>query len=340
MGESLWRDDERSYIRVLPEAIGVSSKRCSLSLQRAVCDFGLETSFQKSVDGIREHYGFTLPLSAVGDVTRRHAAQIARKQSEDVSGAHALPLEGAGQLTAEADGSFVRIVSSTGSGGDARKRREVNYQEVRLCASVIEGSSQTFYGATLGPVDTVGSLWAYTAKLAGMGLNTSVHIVADGASWIDTQSRIAFGSRGQLLIDLYHVMEYLGAASKGCSTEDKHWLKTQKRRLKEGRADTVIAELKKHVESPESPDGESPVRCALRYFENRRENLAYDQAIAKGLPLGSGLIESGNKHVIQARMKISGASWSEQTAENFVSARALRANKLWDNYWTQIPIAA
>jgi hypothetical protein len=51
--------------------------------------------------------------------------------------------------------------------------------------------------------------------------------------------------------------------------------------------------------------------------------LAYDRAIDKDRRLGIGLIESGNKQVIQARMKIAGASWSQQTTENFVSASIL-----------------
>ena len=61
----------------------------------------------------------------------------------------------------------------------------------------------------------------------------------------------------------------------------------------------------------------SPVRRVWRYLDNRRDYLAYEKAIENGLPLGSGMIESGNKHVLQAWMKIPGASWNIETAENF-----------------------
>ena len=64
----------------------------------------------------------------------------------------------------------------------------------------------------------------------------------------------------------------------------------------------------------------------MRYLNNRRENLAYDQAIAKDLPLGSGMIESASKHITQARMKIPGASLTLQAAENFVSSKAISGN--------------
>jgi len=315
-------------------------QQCSLPLQRTISDFGLESSFQESVAHIREHYGFSLPLSAVAKVTRQHAASIAHRQTLATNDANALPPEGAAEIIAQADGSFIRIVSTTDTRGDARKTREVNYKEVRLFASVAKGSTQAFYAAAFNPVDTVAKLWAYTAKLAGMTLKSFVHVVGDGATWIDQQSCVAFGRQRQLLIDLYHVLEYLGAAGVACSSNQKRWLKLQKKRLKQGHSDKVIEELKKHLESSELPDGEAPVRCAWRYLNNRRENLAYDQAIAKDLPLGSGMIESANKHIIQERMKIPGASWSQETAENFVRARTMRANMQWDDYWKDQASAA
>lgn len=336
MRDSVWRTPSNSYIRLLAPAIGVKFRQCSTPLQRAVSDFGFESSFQKSVDRIKEYYGFVLPLSATSSVTRKHAALMADRQALNAEDANVLPVKGADVVTSEADGSFVRIVTTTDSEGDARKSREVDYKQVLLFASAAKGSAQTFYAATFATADTVAQLWAYTAKLAGMSLESFIHVVGDGATWIDTQSGIAFGAQRQLLIDLYHVLEYLGAASHVCSDHQKRWLKTQKNRLKQGRSASVIKELKKYIEPLGLPDCESPVRCAWRYLENRRGNLAYNEAIAKELPLGSGLIESANKHLIQARMKIPGASWNMQTAENFVSARAMRANLQWEQYWEEL----
>jgi hypothetical protein len=45
----------------------------------------------------------------------------------------------------------------------------------------------------------------------------------------------------------------------------------------------------------------------LRYLENRLDQLDYPSALAVGLPVGSGLIESGNRHLLQARLKLAGA---------------------------------
>jgi hypothetical protein len=335
MRESLWRNANTSYIRLLPPAIGVSPRSCSVPLQRAVCDFGMESSFQQAGKRVEEHYGFSLPVSAVADITRKHAQAIAAKQ-ETRTGAHRLPAKGAETLVAEADGSFLRIVSTSPTEADRRKSRQVQYREARLCAASQQGSDRIFYDATFNDVDTLAGLWSFTAKDAGMSTHSQVHLVSDGAPWIHTQGDIAFGQQGRHLIDLYHVLQYLHEAAPACTKTSERWLKTQKKRLKNGHSKKVIAELKKHCEADSLPDADSPVRCAWRYLNNRRDCLAYDQAIAQKLPLGSGLIESGNKHVLQARMKIPGASWNLDTAENFARARSLRANGQWHTYWDNL----
>lgn len=328
----MWRNGCDHYVRPLPAAIGVSARSCSLPLQRAVCDLGMESSFHQAAKRVGEHYGFMLPLSAVADISRTHAAAItAQQQARD--GAHRLPAQGAATIVAEADGSFLRIVTTDPLRTDRRKSRKVGYREVRLCAASAQGSDRICYEATFDAVQNVAPLWSCAAKNAGMGIDSKVHILSDGAEWIHTQGEIAFGRQGTHLIDLYHVLTYLHEAAPACALEPQRWVQTQKRRLQSGHADQVIAALQKHLEPDTSPDPESPVRRAYRYLDNRRDCLAYDQAIARKLPLGSGMIESGNKHLLQARMKIPGASWKLETAENFVQARALRANGGWDDYW-------
>jgi hypothetical protein len=47
---------------------------------------------------------------------------------------------------------------------------------------------------------------------------------------------------------------------------------------------------------------QAPVRAAHRYLSGRRDQLDYAGARARGLPIGSGEIESGHRHVIQQRL--------------------------------------
>ena len=145
VNESIWRSSEKSYLRVLPETLHVSCRSCSLRLQRVLCDFGMEDSFAESVQRLKEHYGFELSPSAVTKATLEHAWQMARESEETP---HCLPKEGLEQIIAQADGSFLRIVNFDNSAKDdegdkgnedgkvdARKHRQVDYREVRLCAA-------------------------------------------------------------------------------------------------------------------------------------------------------------------------------------------------------------
>jgi hypothetical protein len=84
---------------------------------------------------------------------------------------------------------------------------------------------------------------------------------------------------------------------------------------------------------------EAPVRTAHRYLTERRGQLDYAGARARGLPIGSGEIESGHRHVVQQRLKLAGAWWKEPNAEAMLGLRVGRANGLWESYW-QEPVHA
>ena len=169
--ERLFKDEERSYIRILPDHLGIGDKGYTKRLQRAVSDFGFERSFAKAVKGLEEHYGFSLPVSGVAQTTLAHAQKIAGDLDQRER-TLCLPAKGVETIIAEADGSFVPIVSTQGEESDKRKNRQVNYQEARLCACQAQGSMDCFYEATFQEVDQVGKLWAECAKTAGQGLNT------------------------------------------------------------------------------------------------------------------------------------------------------------------------
>jgi hypothetical protein len=62
--------------------------------------------------------------------------------------------------------------------------------------------------------------------------------------------------------------------------------------------------------------------------------LDYKSAMANNLPIGSGEIESAHRYIIQKRLKITGAWWLEETAENMLALRTHRANNNWDDYWS------
>ena len=71
-------------------------------------------------------------------------------------------------------------------------------------------------------------------------------------------------------------------------------------------------------------------------FNNKIEQFNYPQAIEKGLPIGSGKIESANSYVVQARMKITGAWWKVENIDKILSLLTCKQNGKWNKYWQNI----
>ena len=69
-----------------------------------------------------------------------------------------------------------------------------------------------------------------------------------------------------------------------------------------------MAALAEHLEPAGTPDEHANVRNGHRYLTNRIDGLDYPRALKLDLPIGSGLIESGHRHVLPARLKKAGAA--------------------------------
>ena len=107
----------------------------------------------------------------------------------------------------------------------------------------------------------------------------------------------------------------------------------QKTRLKTQRCDELIGQLHLHLEPSAVDDSEAPVRQCHRYLSQRREQLDYQSALQRDLPIGSGEIESAHRYIAQQRLKRPGAWWCAANADHMLALRLNRANHQWDAYW-------
>lgn len=220
---------------------------------------------------------------------------------------------------------------------------------MRLSAAQAAGRGAARYAATLGSVRAAGLAWEQVTQRAGLTAHRRVPGVGDGAPWIAEPFALRFGGQGRYVVDFYHVSDYLAAAApRGGGTEFVSGRQRQQQALCENRVAAVLAELAAHVATAEevaaasrarTREGPSrtPVRDCERYLRERQDQLDYAGALAAGLPIGSGLIESGHRQVVQARLKKSGAWWKEVHARDMVGLRVLRANGDWETYWRAYP---
>lgn len=329
--EAIWSSAGHSYLRPLPGRLGVSMRGKSRRLQRVLTDFGCEHSFARAARSVNEHYGFDIAATAVRATTLHHA-QRAQNQLEEqyAQPFRLLPPQGPSQVIAEADGTMICTVAR----GARKGKRPRDWKEMRLVAAQAKGSATTRYAATFGSVEETGRRWGHCTRDAGWSLNSHIHAVGDGADWIRLQSREVFGDQGTFLCDFYHVSQYLGAAAQTCRPhQPDRWRHTQQKRLRRGAVENIMEALEPYVEPDPVAEEEAPVRNGYRYLKNRLDCLDYPTALKLGLPIGSGMIESGHRHVLQARLKKAGAAWLVTSADHIAHLRVLRANNQWHSFW-------
>ncbi len=73
-------------------------------------------------------------------------------------------------------------------------------------------------------------------------------------------------------------------------------------------------------------------KCA-DYLLKYASIIHYDQYLAQGLPIATGVIEGACRYLVKDRMEITGARWSLAGAEAVLCLRSLRASDDFQEYW-------
>ncbi len=325
---------------------GVKCHCYSELLQRRLTDFGSDCSFGGAAKKVKEHYGIDIPVSGIRNITLSHANNMLQSLTDEIelikeiySKRHRIKLKpGVRQIITETDGCMLPIVEVSAKAKDKRKKKVLLYKEARLCLSYKTGDVTPIFAATMSDVNTTGKYLRLTAEKAGLGNNSNIHAVGDGAQWITKQMQDKFGDINQVnyLIDLFHVSEYLSAANTVLTSDEKkqkRLLNRQVKLLKNNEYQKVLTYFEGYKDIA---DDRNPAKECYRYMVNRPNQFGYKQAIEIQLPIGSGKVEGGHRHVIQARLKISGAWWLKESANAMLAMRTNRTNNYWDQYWEKI----
>jgi hypothetical protein len=133
------------------------------------------------------------------------------------------------------------------------------------------------------------------------------------------------------ILDFYHAAQQLwkGAAAwlDGRTTQARRWFAWARHRLRHGMPDGVLADLAEalNVEGLPAP-ARATVRTVCAYLQRHREHINYDMYKELGLPLGSGMVESACKWLIQQRFKGVGMRWSEDGFNHLLHLRLAWVN--------------
>jgi hypothetical protein len=163
-----------------------------------------------------------------------------------------------------------------------------------------------------------------------------VAAVMDGAEWEQGFTDYHCPQAVRIL-DFAHAAEHIaaiGASLYGENTlETQAWLAERLERLKHTGPAELLNEFKKLQQ--QHPDN-AALTSNLAYLEKRRAQMQYPQFQAQGWPIGSGIVESANKVVVEARLKGAGMHWADRNVNPLLALRNILCSDRWNQEWPKI----
>lgn len=139
------------------------------------------------------------------------------------------------------------------------------------------------------------------------------------------------------ILDLFHVLERLWKAAY-CfhaekSSEALAFVSHHLRMLLEGKVGYVIGGLKR-LRDKHQLKGEKRkmLNAAITYYQNNRAHMKYDEYLAAGYPIGSGVAEGACRHLVKDRLERTGMRWTVNGAQAMLHLRAIYLNGGWEDF--------
>ena len=172
----------------------------------------------------------------------------------------------------------------------------------------------------------------------GVANAKAVAAVMDGAEWL--QSFTDYHCRRAVrILDFAHAAEHINPVGEflyGERTEEsKTWLKKHLHQLKHAGPKKLLLEMQK---LEKKYPGEKPITGNHAYLKKRESQIQYPTFQAQGWPIGSGIVESGNKLVVEARLKGAGMHWAEQHVNPMLALRNIICSDRWQEEWAKIEV--
>ena len=157
-------------------------------------------------------------------------------------------------------------------------------------------------------------------------LDDNLVFISDGAVWLRQMVEQHY-PKATMILDLYHVMEYIGTiaiAAFGKGNKAAKWIESKRELLVDSQIDMVLGAIKKLKVDPKLR------KLTYSYLDSNRSRMDYKTYRKRKLLIGSGAIESAHRTVVQKRCKRSGQRWSISGAQCVLNLRVCRMSKRWD----------
>ena len=139
-----------------------------------------------------------------------------------------------------------------------------------------------------------------------------------------------------IVLDIIHVIEYLWTAARNfhpeASAESEAWVSHYLLMVLEGNAKQAAAGMRRSATRQNLEKRDGVEACAV-YLHNNAPYMLYNEYLASGSPIGTGVIEGACRHLVKDRMDVTGARWSLEGAEAVLRLRSIHASGDWQEYW-------
>jgi hypothetical protein len=166
-------------------------------------------------------------------------------------------------------------------------------------------------------------------------------VLVDGAEHQLGLIRAEAARRGitiHILIDLIHVLEYIWKAAwslhPAADPAAEDWVAVKALAILAGDSARAATDITAEADAAGlTASQRNGADACVRYLTSKHEYLRYDQALAAGWPIATGVIEGACRHLIGDRLDITGARWGLQGAEAILTLRAVISNGDFGEYW-------
>jgi hypothetical protein len=193
--------------------------------------------------------------------------------------------------------------------------------------------------AVLGDIAALAPRLYLTALIVGLESAAQVAWLSDGGRgfWGLYEHWFAPDTTG--ILDFYHAAQNLWKAAAawwdGRTKRAKDWFGQSRHQLRHGAADAVIQDLANALALQELPDSvRTTIAQVHDYLSNHQDHIDYARFKQLGLPLGSGMVESACKWLIQQRFKGVGMRWSEAGFNHLLHLRLAWVNGEFDDLFS------
>ena len=203
---------------------------------------------------------------------------------------------------------------------NAKGEREIHVSKLSYFSRLADASS--FIDLATGEMRRRG---VYKAKQASAAM--------DGAEWCQTFTDMHRPDAVRIL-DFPHGSEHINELLDALRKEDWHFPDAMLQRclhVLKHRGPSLLLRMADRL--PDYLAQKEEVRAQLNYLRKREAMMQYPQFQRDGWPIGSGMVESANKNVVETRLKGPGMHWERKNVNPMLALRNAVCNERWQEMW-------